>query len=125
MLADRIGRCVSVARRSGMEWFVGTINPGGGEVRVSFSFLEEGVPCVATLYSDRDADGPAPGSVKVETIAVDRTTVLEPRIPANGGLAVRIVRGAGPVRKAGGGRTDPGASTAPSLTPGCCTAGPI
>jgi alpha-glucosidase len=96
VLADRIGWCASIARRSGTEWFVGTINPGGGEVRVPLSFLEPSVEYIATLYSDRDADDPTSKAVKVETLAVDRTTVLKPRMLANGGQAVRIVRNGGP-----------------------------
>jgi alpha-glucosidase len=96
VLADRIGRCVSVARRHGTDWFVGTINPGGGEVQVRLSFLEPGAKYTATVYSDRDPDDPASQAVNVETIAVDRATVLKPRMPANGGQAVRIVRSGGP-----------------------------
>ena len=92
MLADRIGRCASVARRRGTEWFVGTINPGGGDVQIPLSFLDLGGKYTATVYSDRDADDPSSSAVKVETITVDRTTVLKPRMPVNGGQAVRIVR---------------------------------
>jgi alpha-glucosidase len=95
VLADQIGRCASVARRRGSNWFVGTINPGGGDVPIPLSFLEPGVMYSATLYSDREADDPTSGAVTVETIPVDRTTVLRPRIPVNGGQAVRIVRSAG------------------------------
>jgi alpha-glucosidase len=92
VLADRIGRCASVARRRGTEWFVGTINPGGGDVPIPLSFLEPGVKYAAIVYSDRDVDDPTSKAVKAETIPVDRTTILKPRMPINGGHAVRIVR---------------------------------
>ena len=98
VLADRIGRCASVARRSGTEWFVGTINPEGGDVQVPLSFLEPGVKYTATLYSDREPDDPTSRAVKVETIPVDRATVLKPRMPVNGGQALRIVRRGNDVR---------------------------
>lgn len=92
VLAGQIGRCASVARRHGTEWFVGTINPGGSDVPIALSFLDPGVKYTATLYSDRDTDDPTSRAVKVETITVDRATVLTPRMPVNGGQAMRIVR---------------------------------
>ena len=92
VLAGRIGRCASVARRRGTEWFVGTINPGGGDVPIPLSFLEPGVKYTAMVYSDRDVDDPTSDAVKAETIPVDRTTILKSRMPINGGQAVRIVR---------------------------------
>jgi len=91
VLKDRIGRCASVARRHGAEWFIGTVNPADGEVQLLLSFLQPGVKYVATLYGDRDPDDPTSKAVKIETISVDRTTVLKARVPANGGQAVRIV----------------------------------
>ncbi len=92
VLNDQIGQCASIARRHGTEWFIGTINPGGVDVQVPLSFLEPGVQYRATIYSDRDPDNPTSKDVKIETILVGRTTVLKPRMPANGGQAVRIVR---------------------------------
>jgi alpha-glucosidase len=95
VLKDQIGECASVARRRGSEWFVGTINPAEGEVQIPLAFLEKGVKYVAELHSDGDPDDPVSKAVKVETMAVDRTTVLKARIPVNGGLAVRIVPATG------------------------------
>ncbi len=92
VLKDQIGKCASVARRRGTDWFMGTINPAGGEVELPLAFLEAGVKYLATIYSDAEIDNPASKAVKIETMNVDRTTVLKPRIPANGGHAVQIVR---------------------------------
>ncbi len=92
VLEGRIGRCVSIARRSGADWFVGTINPGGGEVRLPLSFLEPGRKYLATIYGDDEADGSNPGGVEIKRLAVDRGTVLKPRMPVNGGQAVQLVR---------------------------------
>jgi hypothetical protein len=92
VLKDQIGQCASVARRRGDDWFIGTINPAGGEVQIALSFLEPGVKYTAILYSDRDADDATSKTVKIENINVDSTTVLKARIAANGGQAVRIVR---------------------------------
>ncbi len=90
VLHDEVGRCASVARRHGSIWFVGTINPAGGEVQLPLSFLQPGQKYTATVYSDRDLDDPASKAVRIEMLAVDCTTVLKTRIPANGGQAVRI-----------------------------------
>jgi alpha-glucosidase len=92
VLKDQIGQCASVARRRGSEWFIGTINPAGGEMQLPLSFLESGVKYTATIYSDRDVNDPASKAVKIETIPVDRATVLKPVMSTNGGQAVRIVR---------------------------------
>jgi alpha-glucosidase len=89
VLKDKIGQCASVARRHGSEWFLGTINPAGGEVAIPLSFLKVGAKYLATLYSD--GEGPNSKAVKIETIPVDSTSILKPRIPTNGGQAVRIV----------------------------------
>jgi len=95
VLKDQIGQCASVARRHGNDWFVGTINPAGGEVEIPLSFLPPDVKYTATVYSDRDLDNVASKAVKIETIPVDRTSVLSAKMPANGGQAVRIVPSAG------------------------------
>jgi len=96
VLQDEVGRCASVARRHGREWFIGTINPAGGQVELPLSFLKPGLKYRATVYSDRDVNDPASKAVKIETITVDATTVLKPRMPTNGGQAVRIVPATGP-----------------------------
>ena len=92
VLKDQIGQCASVARRRGSEWFIGTINPAGGEIQIPLSFLEAGAKYTATIYGDRDVNDPASKAVKIETIPVDRATVLKPVMSTNGGQAVRIVR---------------------------------
>ena len=92
VLKDQIGQCASVARRRGAHWFIGTINPAGGEVQLPLSFLEPDGKYIATLYSDRDVDDPTSRAVQIEIIPVDGTTVLKARMSANGGQAVRLVR---------------------------------
>jgi alpha-glucosidase len=92
VLAGDIGKYVSVARRHGDEWYVGTIRPEGrGEFDVPLSFLRPGVKYVATIYSDQQVNNPDSKAVKVKARAVDHTTVLKACMPANGGQAVRIV----------------------------------
>lgn len=89
-----IARCVSVARRKGAQWYVGTIHAAGrGTVDIALSFLDRGRPYTATIYSDQNPDNPDSKDVKIETRTVDSTTVLQADMPANGGHAVRIVPG--------------------------------
>jgi alpha-glucosidase len=87
-----IGEYVSVARRKADAWWLGTIQAvQHGPLRVPLNFLEPDRKYTATVYSDANRDGSQPRSVKIERLAVDRSTVLTVDIPANGGHAVRIV----------------------------------
>ena len=91
VVKGEIGRCVSVARRKGSEWYLGAICPQGGPLELPLVFLEPGRAYTATVYSDAHPDDPMSKDVRIETRAVDSTTVLRPTFSANGGLAVRIV----------------------------------
>jgi alpha-glucosidase len=87
-----IARRVTVARRKGDGWFVGTINPGGPpQLDVPLAFLTTGEKYTATIYSDKDPDDAGSKAVNIETMPVDSTTVLKANIPSNGGHAVKIV----------------------------------
>ncbi len=91
VLRGAIGKYASVARRKGNAWYVGTICPQGGAMEIPLAFLAPGEKYTATIYSDRDPDRAGSKAVTIETRAVDSTTVLKVRIPANGGQAIRIV----------------------------------
>lgn len=92
VLAGEVGKYVSVARRHGNGWFVGSIRPDGqGELDVPLSFLPDGRKYDATVYRDADPDDPTSKAVKIERLTVDRMTTLKARLPSNGGQAVRLV----------------------------------
>ncbi len=91
VLKDRIGQCASVARRRGAEWFVGTINPGGGEIELPLTFLPLGVKYMATIYNDAVRDDPNSRAVSIVTMSVERSSILKPDMPANGGQAIHLV----------------------------------
>jgi alpha-glucosidase len=96
VVRGEIGRCVSVARRHGRQWFVGVIHPAGrAQVELPLDFLTPGEKYAATVYSDRNPDDPKSKEVKVETLTVDSMTVLKVDVPANGGYALWIVPGDG------------------------------
>jgi alpha-glucosidase len=86
-----IGRYVSVARRKGADWYLGTINPKGPKpMEIPLDFLTPGRRYQATIYSDLNPGQPQSKEVKVETKLVDATTVLEADMPSDGGHAVRM-----------------------------------
>lgn len=74
-------------RRKGNEWFVGAIAPSGEKISLPLAFLAPGKPFTASLHYDL----PNGGGLRVEQRVVDSATVLDAAIPANGGLAVRLV----------------------------------
>jgi alpha-glucosidase len=86
VLHGDIGKYVTVARRKGREWFVGTIGPEGGDAEVPLTFLEPDQKYTATLYGD----DPGSKRIKVSTQNVDRESVLKATIVPNGGQAIWI-----------------------------------
>ncbi len=88
----QIGEYITIARRKGRNWFVASLNAVERRtLKVPLGFLEPGTRYTAQIYSDAAPDGSSPKKVKIETKAVDCTTVLEADMPAGGGQAVRIV----------------------------------
>lgn len=92
MLNDQIGRCATIARRHGTDWFVGSINPAGTDLALALKFLEPGARYTATIYGDGDPSDANSKTVKIETVPVNSATVLHPRMATNGGYAVRIIK---------------------------------
>jgi alpha-glucosidase len=81
---------ITMARRSGNDWYVGAItNWDARTVQVPLSFLGEG-KYVAEIYSD----APDAGTIATHTIFtkqdVDRSTVLEVKMAPGGGNAMWI-----------------------------------
>jgi len=86
------GERVTIARRKGEEWFVGTINNGvGREVSLSLSWLPPG-RYTATVYSDAPDAGSAPDHLTVETRTVSAADSITLRLAAGGGQVMRLRR---------------------------------
>lgn len=84
------GEYITTARRSGNEWFVGTINNTEKRtIKISFDFLTKGKKYAASFYSDDDAVQ-TKTKVKVERKIINAATVLDVDLKASGGLAVWI-----------------------------------
>jgi len=88
VLDGRPGESASIARRSGDEWFVGSItNNEARSVSLRLDFLPAGRRYDATIYAD-DAGAPTRTHVGIRTQTVDAGTVLKLDLPASGGQAI-------------------------------------
>jgi alpha-glucosidase len=82
------GRDVTIARRKGDEWFVGSItNNDARRIPLRFDFLPKGKRYEATIYADDPAAQTAT-HVGIRTRTVDASTVLQLDLPASGGQAL-------------------------------------
>jgi len=90
VLAGEIGKYVSVARRSGQNWFLGTItNTDARELKLRLSFLDKHRDYEAVIYSD-DPTVNTRTHVGIQKIKVNDTTELIVKLPASGGQAALI-----------------------------------
>jgi alpha-glucosidase len=82
------GRDVTIARRKGDEWFVGSItNTEARRVPLHLDFLAPGRSYEATIYAD-DPNAPTRTHVGIRRQKVDARTVLQLDLPASGGQAL-------------------------------------
>ena len=90
VLSGEIGQYISVARRNGNNWFVGSItNTDARELKIPLSFLETGKKFEATIYFD-DPGVNTRTHVGIRKEKVDANTVLTVNLPATGGQAIMI-----------------------------------
>ena len=88
----KIGDFVVIARRSGEEWYLGSLTDDHArDLAVPLAFLDPGRRYVAHVYGDGGADVATRTGVAIHRYLVDRTTVLRSHLAASGGQAVRIV----------------------------------
>jgi len=86
----KIGEYATVARRSGGDWFVGTINDSQArKLSIPLTFLSKGKRYVAHIYADSDSVTTRT-HVSVTTLKVDAGTILDAPLKAAGGQAVWI-----------------------------------
>jgi alpha-glucosidase len=87
----QIGAYATVARRSGAQWFVGTINAGERRaLKIPLSFLSPGTSYTAHIYSDAAPDGSDRTGVKCVTRDVTSTASIDADLASNGGQAIRL-----------------------------------
>ncbi len=105
VVQGEIGEFITLARRKGDSWFVGTMNAvKQRQVDVPLSFLTPGKKYTATIYSDATPDveviisqekgteeGIGSKALKIKTMAVTSKTVIPANMANNGGQAIHIV----------------------------------
>jgi len=91
VIGGEIGQYITVARRSGDEWFVGTITGNDPrELEIPLSFLDKDRSYRAVIYSD-DETVNTRTHVKTEQAKVTKETVLHVKLKPSGGRAIRII----------------------------------
>ncbi len=90
IIDGKTGEFISTARRSGTDWFLGTItNNKARTAKIALDFLEKGKKYEAIIYAD-DPSVNTKTKVRVKTIAVTSKTVLAVKMAASGGQAMWI-----------------------------------
>ena len=90
--AGEIGGFITVARRSGQQWYVGTLtNTDARTLDVPLAFLDAGRKYAAHLYEDAEPDGKSRTNVRISRCLVDAATVIRAALRPSGGQAIRLV----------------------------------
>lgn len=91
VLNGRPGEFITITRRHGKEWFLGSLtNWDARQLNLSLDFLGAG-EFTATIYSDAPDADKHPEIVQVEKKVVTRASHLEAKLAPGGGYAVRFV----------------------------------
>ena len=86
----KVGEYITIARRSGEEWFVGTMtNNDARKLEIPLDFLTEGQKYAAHIYYD-DPKQVTRTKVGIKTLTVTNKSVIEADLQASGGQAVWI-----------------------------------
>ena len=92
VIHGKIGEYVTIARKSGDEWYVGSMNGLNYlKLKIPLTFLEKGKQFVAHIYSDADPGDGTRTHVQISRYIVDSSVSLDADMPPSGGQAIRIV----------------------------------
>jgi alpha-glucosidase len=90
VLNGQVGKFVTIARRSGDEWYVGSITDWTAtDFDVPLQFLGPG-DYIAELYSDSEDAAQNPKRTSIQQLRVNSASVLKLRLASGGGAAARI-----------------------------------
>ncbi len=93
VINSKIGEHITTARRSGDQWFVGSvINEQGGVLRIPLDFLEKGKICDVTFYEDAPDTHYIKNreSYKTRNGHVSSTDIIEAKMAPGGGHCMWI-----------------------------------
>jgi len=92
VLQAQIGNYITIARRKGADWYIGTMNDWTPRtLLIPLDFLSEGT-FEATLFSDADDADTNPNHLVKETRIVKKSDILNVKLATGGGQAVWIKR---------------------------------
>jgi alpha-glucosidase len=90
VVGGRPGDFISIARRHGREWFVGTITGSHpNEIDLPLEFLGRG-DFIARIYSDAPDAAVSPKHTAIEEKRVNAATMLRVKMASGGGQAIQI-----------------------------------
>ncbi len=90
ILESKIGAYATIARKSGEDWFLGSLTGENGKsIEIMLDFLETNTNYKATIYS-HDPGISSSTKVKIETKNVTATQILNNKIAGNSGLAIHF-----------------------------------
>jgi len=90
--AAQVGEFVTMARRKGTGWYVGSINNSEPRtIEIPMDFLDDG-EYTATVYRDAGDTDLHPNHIIIETRTVRKTDVITLRLAAGGGQVIELTR---------------------------------
>jgi alpha-glucosidase len=90
-LSAKIGEYLSVARKSGEEWYVGAMtNSTGREMEIDFSFLPEGTSYNAEIYRDNTFTAANAKEYTYEVVPVTNSSKIKYNLAPEGGVVIRL-----------------------------------
>lgn len=93
ILNGEIGKFVTVARRTGDNWFIGSItNAEARTIKIPLSFLDKNATYKVYIYSDGGSEIKTRTHVKVENKDVKSSQTLSFDLKNSGGVALRLVK---------------------------------
>ena len=92
VIHGKIGEYITIARKSGKEWYVGSMNGlSHRKLKIPLTFLENDKQYVAHIYSDAGPDDNSRTHVQINCHLVDSSVLLNADMLPSGGQAIRIV----------------------------------
>jgi alpha-glucosidase len=89
VLESEIGKYSTIARKSGDNWFVGSLTDKSRKVKISFNFLDKNADYTAIIYQD-DPELKTLTNVSIKKIRINKETRLEFKPGSSQGLAIII-----------------------------------
>jgi len=91
VIHGKIGEYITIARKSGDEWYVGSMNGlNHRKLKIPLNFLEKGKQYLAYIYSDANPGDETRTHVQINRYIVDSSVLLNADMPPSGGATIRI-----------------------------------